>query len=266
MNNKVILVTGASSGIGRVCADALQKAGWIVIGASRRGTSNGLWSGITMDVDSDDSVQQGIASVMEKFGRLDAVLTCAGWGLAGAAEQTPIELAKAQVETNFWGSVRIIQAVLPHFRAQGAGRIILMSSIGGLIGIPYQSFYSASKFALEGYAEALGYEVEPFGIHVTLIEPGNFKTDFTASRRIVEVSGEDPYKYARTRAIEVMERDELNGADPDEVSKLVKYVLTLSNPPRRTSVGKTAERIGLLAKRILPFSLFEKSARASLGV
>ena len=108
-------------------------------------------------------------------GRLDAVVACAGWGLAGAVEQTPMADAQDQFETNFWGAVRVVQQALPAMRRQGRGRIVLMSSIGGIVGHPFQAFYSASKFALEGYGEALAYEVAPFGIQVTLVEPGNVR-------------------------------------------------------------------------------------------
>ena len=266
MSKQVILVTGASSGIGRVCADSLHQSGWTVIGASRRGTSSAGWSPLAMNVDDDGSVTDGVAKVLKEHGRLDAVLANAGFGIAGAAEQTSIADAKAQLETNFWGAVRIVNAVLPIFRNQGGGRLLLTSSIGGVLGIPYQAFYSASKFALEGYAESLAYEVEPFKIHVTLIEPGNFKTDFTANRRMVEVTGDDPYKAAREKAVSMMERDEINGADPLLVAKVVEKVLNAKKPPRRVSVGKFDERVGIMGKRLLPYGLFEKAARGSLGV
>jgi NAD(P)-dependent dehydrogenase (short-subunit alcohol dehydrogenase family) len=193
------------------------------------------------------------------------VLPCAGWGLAGAAEQSSIEDAMAQFNTNFWGAVRVVNAALPGLRERG-GHIVLMSSIGGILGIPYQAFYSASKFALEGYAESLAYEVAPFNIHVTLVEPGNFKTDFTAARRKVVVNGDDPYHAACEKAITVMERDEVNGADPGDVAKAVERILKSKNPPRRVSVGKIDERMGIMAKRLLPFRLFEKAAKSSLGV
>lgn len=266
MSKRVVLVTGASAGIGRHCADSLERAGWTVIGASRRGTSSAGWSGLVMDVDDDASVESGVASVLATHGRIDAVVACAGWGLAGAAEQTPIGEAKAQVETNFWGAVRVVQATLPTLRAQRGGRVVLMSSIGGLLGIPFQAFYSASKFALEGYGESLAYEVAPFGVHVTLVEPGNFKTDFTESRRKVDVAGDDPYRAARERAIAAMERDEVNGADPAKVADVVAKVLASRHPPRRISVGKLDERVGPVAKRLLPFAIFERAAKGSLGV
>src|SRR6202451_3920572 len=219
MNNSVILITGASAGIGRECADHLENAGWTVVGASRRGTSSGSWSGVEMDVDSDVSVSRAFERFDTEHNHLDAVLTCAGWGLAGAAENTPIDDAIAQFQTNFWGVVRVVNAALPRLRTHGGGHVVIMSSIGGILGIPYQSFYSASKFALEGYAESLAYEVEPFNIHVTLVEPGNFTTDFTAARMKVDSPVDDPYRAACEKAIAVMERDEFKGADPADVAR-----------------------------------------------
>ncbi len=266
---RVALVTGASAGLGRACADRLAAAGWSVTGASRRGTggqaAGATWSGLVMDVDSDTSVRSGVARLHEQ-GPVDALVAAAGWGVAGAAEDTSMAEAKAQFETNFWGCVRVVQAVLPQMRARGSGRIVLMSSLGGVIAIPYQAYYSASKFALEGFAEALAYEVAPFGISVTLVQPGNFATNFTASRKLAVAAGRSDYAAATTRAIEAMERDERNGAPPADVAVVVQRVLTARRPPRRVSVGKAGERAGLMAKRLLPFRLFEAAAKGSLGV
>jgi NAD(P)-dependent dehydrogenase (short-subunit alcohol dehydrogenase family) len=259
-----MLITGASAGIGLACANRMHEAGWTVIGASRRGTSPGGWKPITLDVDRDDDVVKAVSGIVEEHGRLDAVVAGAGWGLAGAAEDTPMAAAKAQLETNFWGAVRVVQAALPTMRRQGAGRVVLIGSIGGVIAIPFQAFYSASKFALEGYGEALAYEVAPFGISVTLVQPGNIRTDFTANRR-TEPAG-DAYQAAVAKAIGVMERDEQNGASPDKVAAAVERVVTARRPPRRVSVGKVGERIGIPAKRLLPHRVFEKAASGSLGV
>ncbi|HEY1824446.1 MAG TPA: SDR family NAD(P)-dependent oxidoreductase, partial [Acidimicrobiales bacterium] len=135
MADKVVLVTGASAGIGRSCADLLAERGWTVVGASRRGTAGPGWRGLVMDVDDDASVRDGVASVLSEHTRIDALLACAGWGLAGAAEQTTLSDAKAQMETNFWGAVRVTHEVLPVFRRQGGGRVVFMSSIGGVLGI-----------------------------------------------------------------------------------------------------------------------------------
>jgi NAD(P)-dependent dehydrogenase (short-subunit alcohol dehydrogenase family) len=265
--DKVVLITGASAGIGRACADRLHRAGWTVVGASRRGTSSGGWAPMVMDVDDDDSVAEGVATVVREHGRLDAVVAGAGWGLAGSVEQTPIGEAKEQLETNFWGAVRVVQAALPAMRPRSTGRLVLIGSIGGMIGIPFQAFYTASKFAMEGYAEALAYEVAPFNITVTVVEPGNVRTDFTASRKAVRPpDGDDPYAAVVAKAVGVMERDEANGVEPVAVALVVERVLAAARPPRRVSVGKFGERIGIMAKRLMPYRLFEKAAKGSLGV
>jgi NAD(P)-dependent dehydrogenase (short-subunit alcohol dehydrogenase family) len=229
------------------------------------------------------------------------VVAAAGWGVAGAVEHTTVDEAKAQFETNFWGCVRLVQAVLPAMRAQRGGRIVLISSIGGVLGIPFQAFYSASKFALEGLGESLAYEVAPFGIDVTLVQPGNVRTDFTANRRLataaagvadgqadgasdggtesahggvagapdggVAGAARDPvYGAAVAKAVGLMERDEANGVPPDDIAVAVRRILDAKRPPRRVSVGKASERVAVLAKRVVPFRLFEAGAKSSLGV
>ena len=264
---RVILITGASAGIGRACADRLHERDWTVVGASRRGSSSLGWTPMVMDVDDDGSVSRGVAAIVAEHARLDAVVACAGWGLAGPVETTPISDAKDQLETNFWGAVRVVQAALPIMRRQGGGRVVLIGSIGGVIGIPFQAFYSASKFAMEGYGEALAYEVAPFGIHVTLVEPGNVRTDFTSSRRdVASPGGLDTYSAAVTKAVGLMEKDEANGVDPGAVAVVVERVLAAPRPRRRVSVGKMDERVGILGKRLLPYRLFEWAAKSSLGV
>jgi len=261
-----VLITGASAGIGWSCAEVLHAAGWAVTGASRRGTAPAGCTGLVMDVDDDASVRAGVAAVLAERGRIDALVAAAGWGLAGAAEQCTVAEAKAQLETNFWGCVRVVQQVLPAMRAQGGGRIVLVSSIGGLIAIPFQAFYTASKFALEGFGEALAYEVAPFGVQVTLVEPGNISTDFTARRRTAAAATGPLYGAAFTKALGVMERDEANGAPAAAVATVVRRVLEAPRPPRRASAGKPAERVGLVAKRLLPFRVFQAGAKSALGV
>ena len=262
-----VLITGASSGIGQACADRLHPRGWTVVGASRRGTSSGGWTPLVMDVDRDDSITLGVERIIARHGRLDAVVTCAGWGLAGSVEETPIADARDQFETVFWGTVRVVQAALPVMRRQQRGRIVLMSSIGGILGIPFQAFYSASKFALEGYGESLAYEVAPFGLEVTLVEPGNVRTGFTAARRDALPSGDSSaYAVAVTRAVGKMAEDEAGGVAPDRVAEVVQRVLEAKRPPRRASVGKLDERVGIMGKRLLPYRLFEQAAKGSLGV
>jgi NAD(P)-dependent dehydrogenase (short-subunit alcohol dehydrogenase family) len=263
MDAKVVLVSGASSGIGRACADHLAGRGWTVVGASRRTPPEVAWSSLTMDVDDDDSVAAAVDRVLDEHGGIDGVVTCAGWGLAGPVEDTPVARAQAQLDTNFFGAVRVVAAALPSLRERH-GRIVLMSSIGGLIGLPFQSYYSASKFALEGWAEALAWELKPHGVPVTLIEPGNFRTGFTGARETVDPGG-GPYAAAAAHAIATMERDERHGRDPAAVARAVDKVLTTPRPPRRLSVGPAGERIGVAAKRLLPNRLFEAAAASTLG-
>ena len=235
-----------------------------MVGASRRGTGSGSWQPLRLDVDDDAQASEVVEDVVSQHRRIDALVLAAGWGLAGPVERTSITDAKAQFETNFWGVVRVVQAALPVLREQGGGRIVLVSSIGGVIAIPFQAFYSASKFALEGYAEALAYEVAPFGVDVTLVQPGNIRTDFTANRR--DVADPGPYADATDKAVRIMERDEANGAPAEAVAATVERVLRSRRPPRRVSVGKRGERIGLVAKRLLPHRVFEKAAAGALGV
>lgn len=265
MAARVVVVTGASSGLGRAVADRLHTDGWTVVGASRRATGGNGWTPLRMDVDDDASVAAGMAEVAARHGRIDAVVAAAGWGLAGAVEHTTLDRAKAQFETNFWGAVRATNAVLPTMRAQGGGRMVLISSIGGVVALPFQAYYSAGKFAMEGWAEALAYEVEPFGIEVTLVQPGNFRTGFTDLRETVAGGADDPYEPRASKVIAQMAREEAEGADPAKVAARVAEVLVRRRPPRRVSVGKAAERFGVVGKRFMPFRMFERAAKSSLG-
>jgi NAD(P)-dependent dehydrogenase (short-subunit alcohol dehydrogenase family) len=240
-----------------------------VVGASRRGTdpSQAGWTPLVMDVDDDESARAGVEAVVAQHGGLQAVVAGAGWGLAGSVEQTPMAEAKAQLETNFWGTVRVVQAALPVMRRRGSGRLVLIGSIGGIVALPFQSFYSASKFAMEGYGEALAYEVAPFGIEVTLLEPGNVRTDFTANRRdVVPPPGADPYAVMVANAVGLMARDEANGVPPADVAAVISRVLNSRRPRRRVAVAKLDERVGIIAKRLLPYRVFERAAKGSLGV
>src|SRR5438445_6880771 len=194
--SQTILVTGASSGIGQATARLLAERGFTVFGTARKPES-AQSQGVTMvalDVRSDDSVRACVEQVVAKAGRLDVLVNNAGYTVTGAAEETSIDEAKAQLETNFFGAVRMVNAVLPAMRKAGAGKIINIGSLAGITAIPFSAFYTASKFAIDGYSEALWHEVRPFGIHVTVLEPGFIHTKIgetpqTAARQLATYDG-----------------------------------------------------------------------------
>jgi NAD(P)-dependent dehydrogenase (short-subunit alcohol dehydrogenase family) len=260
-DRKVVIVTGASSGIGRACAVFLAARGMWVFGTSRRGVAppaHGVEM-VRMDVDRDDSVELAVQRVLELSGRIDGVVNNAGIALAGAVEDTGIEEAKAVLETNLFGAWRVCRAVLPVMRAQGGGHIVNISSLGGILGIPYQGAYSASKFALEGMSESLSAEVRRFGISVVLIEPGDLPTALTDRRtRTAAAQGESVYHDDMTTAVGVMEAAERAGPDPLLVAKVVHRVLSTSSPRLRYAVGRPSQRLAVLWKRVLPDRLFER--------
>ena len=186
-NSKVILITGASSGIGKASAEYLVQQNHIVFGTSRYPGSYPKPNDYTifqMDVTDADSIQAAINQIIDNNGRIDVLINNAGFGIAGAIEHTSISKAKEQFETNFFGTVRLIKSILPIMHKQDSGLIINISSIGGLIGLPYQGMYSASKFAIEGLTESLYKELRSSNIKIVLVEPGDFKTSFTEKRGI----------------------------------------------------------------------------------
>jgi len=265
---KVVLITGASSGIGRACAQFLYEKGHRVYGTSRKAqkadTENQeaakgpILKMLPMDVNDSASVSWAVQYILDMESRIDVLVNCAGFGIAGAVEDTCLQEAKAQFETNFFGVLRLCHAVLPVMRKQGSGCIINISSIAGIIGIPFQGMYSASKFALEGMTEALRAEVRQFGIKVVLIEPGDFCTGFTANRIKTALSLENSaYAESFHRSLKVMEEDEMKGASPIKVARLVHRIIEKSSPSPRYVVGPFFEKVAVALKKILPQKVFE---------
>jgi len=255
---KVVLVTGASTGIGRVCSELLAGRGMTVYGASRSVPSGVQFQTLRMDVTSEASISDGIKQIHDQHGRLDVVINCAGYGIAGAVEETSPQEAMAQFNTNFFGAHRVCRAAIPIMREQRTGTIINISSLAGLLAVPFQAFYSASKFAMEGMTEALRMEVRPFGIRVALIEPGDFKSEFPANR--VNTAGSaksDIYRERMERCVGVMREEEKNGKAPYPVARLVERIINDPSPRLRYTVGPFGERLGPKLKSILPYKLYE---------
>ena len=264
----VVLITGASSGFGKACAQHLGIKGYRVYGTSRRAIwnpapkrdspGNGTFQLIPMDVCDTASVDAGVDTILKTSGRIDVVVCNAGFGLAGSVEDSTVEEAKRQFETNFFGTWRVCRAALPHLRRQKASYLVIVGSLAGLMGIPFQAAYSASKFALEGLAEALRMEVKPWGVHVVLIQPGDFHTGFTRNRIKTTASGQNPaYAASFSRALAVMEKDERQGPPPEKIAHLVERIITHPAPRLRYTAGTMSQRVGALLKRVLPGRLFE---------
>jgi NAD(P)-dependent dehydrogenase (short-subunit alcohol dehydrogenase family) len=258
----VAIVTGASSGIGKAIAHHLDGAGFEVYGSrlpTERDDPIGRRALIPLNVDENESVDGFVAAVLGEIGRVDVLVNCAGFGIAGSVEETSVEEAKAQFETNYFGVHRMCRAVLPEMRRHRSGTIITVSSIGGLIALPFQATYSATKFALEGLMEGLRHEVRPHGIRVSLIEPADFATGFTARRRIVAnaASGDSPYAQAFGDALAVVTGDETGGWGPDAIGRLAVRIARSRSPRLRYTVGRFDERVAAHLKRVVPNRLFE---------
>lgn len=260
----VVLITGASSGIGLACARYLADRGYRVFGTSRRPEAYPAepFPLVQMDVCDDESVRRGVEVVLQRAGRIDVLVNNAGIGYGGAIEDTSLEEAHQQFETNFFGALRLCRAVLPIMRQQGGGLIVNVSSIGGLMGLPFQGLYSAAKFALEGMSEALRLEVRRFGIRVVLIEPGDTRTGFTTHRRRVRASFRgSAYAEPFKRALAVVRLDERHGASPLSVARQLERIIRSRSPRFRYVVASPVQRLAVWVKRYGPDRLMEWALR-----
>ncbi|MDO9153151.1 MAG: SDR family NAD(P)-dependent oxidoreductase [Paludibacter sp.] len=230
MNKKIILLTGASAGIGKATAELLMKKGTVVYGASRRAyapqndtTSGGEIIYVSMDVNNESEIKSIVERIIFERGRLDAVVSNAGNGIAGSVEDSSSDEVKYQFETNFFGAVKTIQACIPVFRAQGYGKIIAVSSVAGIVPIPFQAFYSAGKSALLIFMQALALELQPFYIQCCSILPGDTKTGFTAARKytIASQSPHSVYGKKMKSSVGKMEKDEQNGMSPYVIANAI---------------------------------------------
>src|SRR6266446_818579 len=264
--SQTILVTGAASGIGRATARLLAERGFTVFGTARK-PDDAAPQGFTMlalDVRSDESVRACVGQIMAKAGRLDVLVNNAGYAVTGAAEETSVDEAKAQLETNFFGAVRMVNAVLPGMRAAGAGKIISISSLAGNTAIPYSAFYSASKFALEGYSESLWYEVRPFGISVSLVEPGFVNTPIGEASPAAE--RELPaYNVTRKRMLAKFGLSLAGGIPPEQVARSVLQIVESKEPGLRYRVGAQATWLPRL-RNVVPWKVYAAGVRKTFAV
>lgn len=242
MNSKIALVTGASSGIGLATAARLAKDGFTVYGTSRRGADAGQQSFdmLALDVTNDESIEAAVGEVMRRSGRIDVLVNNAGFGVGLAGdEETSIAQTKAIFDTNFFGTVRMTRAVIPHMRRRGAGRIINMGSGLGIFPMPYMAIYSASKHALEGYSESLDHELRTRGIRVVVIEPGVTRTAFDTNVQEPD-SKLDEYRDVRAALNKRYEEMLAAGDTPEAVAEVVLKAAKAARPKLRYPVGSVA--------------------------
>jgi len=256
---QVALVTGASSGFGQVTAARLSAQGFRVFGTSRAPAHKEASSVelLPLDVNSETSVQTCIQTILGRTGRIDLLVNNAGFAQGGALEENSLEDAWAQFDTNVFGVLRLLKAILPAMRQHGSGQIITVSSLLGVVAMPYLGLYASSKFALEGMIEGLYHELRPFHIRVSLVEPTFFRTNFDARPPATPLAA---YASARQSMMRFVRQAVEQGPDPEQVARRIVQLATSGDPPLRSSVGPRASLLVAL-RHWLPPRLFEQVLR-----
>ena len=258
--SKVVLITGGSSGIGKSIGEFLQHKGFAVYGTSRNPDKvvHSIFPLVALDVRDAKSIQLAVAKIIQETGRLDIVINNAGVGIAGPLEEIPMEEIKNNFETNFFGPIEVMKAVLPQMRSQQSGLIINITSIAGYMGLPYRSVYSASKGALELVTEALRMEVKPFGIQITNVAPGDFATNIAAGRFHAPVTKGSAYEKVYGDVLTTMDQHVDSGSNPNEMAEAVYRIIQEINPRIHYKVGAFMQKFSIVLKRILPDKVYEK--------
>jgi len=258
--NKVVLITGGSSGIGKSIGEFLHQKGFIVYGTSRNPEKiiNSIFPLLTLDVRNNESIQSAIAKVIATSGRLDILINNAGVGITGPLEEIPTQEIKNNFETNFFGPIEVMKSVLPQMRAQNSGLIINITSIAGYMGLPYRSVYSASKGALELITEALRMEVKSFGIQITNVAPGDFATNIAAGRFHAPLLKGSAYEVPYGNTLKMMNEHVDSGSNPNEMAEAIYAIIQNPNPKVHYKVGAFLQKFSIVLKRVLPDKVYEK--------
>ena len=257
--SKVVLITGGSSGIGKAIGEFLFHKGFIVYGTSRNPDkiTGSLFPLIGLDVRNTESINQAIAKLISISGRIDVVINNAGVGITGPIEEIPIEEIKNNFDTNFFGPIEVIKAVLPQMRMQKSGLIINITSIAGYMGLPYRGIYSASKGALELVTEALRMEVKSFGIQITNVAPGDFATNIASGRFHSPLLIGSVYEIPYGNTLKMMDEHVNNGNNPDQMAVIIYHIIQTTNPKVHYKVGSFIQKFSIVLKRILPDKVYE---------
>lgn len=249
---QVIVITGASSGFGQAAAEMLAERGHTVYGLCRRDMEHSKIRYRACDIRNREAIAATVADIMGREGRIDVLVNNAGMGIGGALELASEAEIDRQMGTNFMGCANMCQAVLPHMRKARKGRIVNVSSIGGVMGLPYQGYYSASKFAIEGFSEALAAEVKRFGIRVSLVEPGDFATKFNANRLNCQATLQDPdYGPVFRAALERINAEENGGLQPEVLARKMVKIVEARRPKLRYVVSNLEQWLSVVVKRVL---------------
>jgi NAD(P)-dependent dehydrogenase (short-subunit alcohol dehydrogenase family) len=258
--SKVVLITGGSSGIGKSIGEFLHQKGFIVYGTSRNPEKvlNSIFPLVALDVRDVESIHLAVAQIIQSTGRLDVVINNAGVGITGPLEEIPMEEIKNNFDTNFFGPIAVMKAVLPQMRQQKSGLIVNITSIAGYMGLPYRSVYSASKGALELITEALRMEVKSFGIQITNVAPGDFATNIAAGRFHAPIIQGSDYERAYGSILKTMDAHVDSGSNPNEMAEAVFQIIQDNNPRIHYKVGAFMQKFSIVLKRILPDTVYEK--------
>ena len=258
--SKVVLITGGSSGIGKSIGEFLLDKGYKVYGTSRNPDNypESKIPIVALDVTQVATVGSCIQTVIDKEGRIDVLINNAGAGITGPIEEIPETEIKKNFETNFFGPINVIKAVLPQMRKQNTGLIINVTSIAGYMGLPYRGVYSASKGALELITEAFRMEIKGFNIFMTNVAPGDFATNIAAGRYHAPVLNDSPYKEPYGKTLQLMNEHVDSGSDPLIMAKTVYKIINTKNPKVHYKVGEFMQKFSIVLKRILPDKIYEK--------
>lgn len=257
---KVVLITGGSSGIGKSIGEFLSENGFIVYGTSRNPENypESEFSILKLDVKSIDTIQKTIQTIIENEGRLDVLINNAGAGITGPIEEITEAEIKTNFDTNFFGPINVIKAVLPQMREQSSGLIINITSIAGYMGLPYRGIYSASKGALELITEAFRMELKDFNIKMTNIAPGDFATNIAAGRYHAPLLDNSPYKKPYSDTLNLMNTHVDGGSNPIMMAQAVLKIINTKNPKVHYKVGAFMQKFSIVLKRILPDKVYER--------
>lgn len=258
--NKVVFITGASSGIGKAIGEYLLDKGFVVYGTSRnpRKVVNSKIPLLALDVRNVESIKNAIQQLIEKEGKIDVVINNAGVGITGPIEEIPTEEIKNNFETNLFGPIEVMKAVLPQMRSQKSGLILNITSIAGYMGLPFRGVYSASKGALELVTEAMNMEVKSFGVSIVNVAPGDFATNIAAGRYHAPVLSGSPYEKTYGMTLDMMNTHVDSGSNPNEMAAVIFNIITSKKPKIHYKVGAFMQKFSIVLKRILPDTVYEK--------